>query len=227
MPGLDSPQFKDYAFRVKKTKHGTTASVAKIDHKLAYTEHLGSMDIYHDRTGNEQNQRDINAYPENQRHGMNTDHDTGQRSWSGGNMDSDKPYVGWAGIAKVPGHSRLLQGLAAVLVHEHGSMPAADNALSDTGARLARGTARKYGMKGGSYNPEMESGFTELSEESVRREAESSWRRAEVTHTQKGGKQYSAAQASSIATDMDQQYRVTPKKKASDTPIHPDQLKLL
>lgn len=228
MPGLDSPQFKDYKFRVSDNHYGTSVAVAGVD-EFGHDDPVGSMDFY--RANHEsanRMQRYINDPEDFSKHYAREDVSTGQMGWRGGTMDAQHDYVGWAGMADVPGKHRLLQGLAAIGVKHHGSMPRADNLLSDDGARLARGAARKYGMQPQEANQELEGGFSYEGrdrEDTVRSNARGTW----STATGRRSLEYSAADAQVAIKQMDEKYRVRPEtqKAPEQTPVNPDQLRLL
>jgi hypothetical protein len=246
MPGLDSPQFKDYHFRVENTPHGIRTAVARQvptpegwNPDQPHYEAVGSLDIHTDRPFNESEQEVISGGGRQRRYYSNAhgvaEEKSGQLTWTGGNMNSDNPHVGWAGIAKdVPGHSRLLMGLAALAVHEHGSMPKADSNLSETGSRLARGAARKYGMEPGADNPEMEGRFDSM-DYSVKADAESNWKSIHPGNIYEspmgreyGSHQLTAAQVAPIVKKMNETYRVRPDRPTTDEiQIHPGQQTLL
>jgi hypothetical protein len=162
-------------------------------------------------------------------------------------MDPYPAEVGWLGASKdLP--KMAFRGMIATAVHAHGAMPAADTTMSEPGARMARGAAKKYGMKGTKGNPEMRAtfpGYGEHAEHTVRDAAHDSWSQydADVAtekhyadllggrtglkmDTTRNWQHYDNKQAHEVVQAMDEKYRKS-KTTPKVPPVHPDQMKLL
>lgn len=91
----------------------------------------------------------------------------GQMRFVGGVFGGAKPYaapngdvvdyIGWLHVDQ--GHERALGGMLGVGITAHGEIPHADSELSSHGSRIAKTSARRYGIKGHPHNPDMEPSF--------------------------------------------------------------------
>lgn len=221
MPDLSHPQFKDHVFRVSsKTPYGLEAVVAKRleDGSVAPLGSLLTSVPFSERQQANTDQEFINDPETRMTQPVYEDPD-GQGRWGGGNMDPHPDHVAWLGMKRTPGGSHLLQGLAAIATLHNGHMPAADATLSTDGAREARGAMRKYGMKPHPKNAMAYGSFTYDDSPSERDEvavegAASAWRSSQSSDgsLDKYWTEYSAAQAHEVVKEMDQKYRVVPRK---------------
>lgn len=248
MKQLNDNQFSGYEFRVNSDVMSTSASVAHEG------EPLGSISIY--RPGfyaAETDQKAINQGRSRHRTGeerIEGDTRTGvsggspnysaQQRWTGGMMDPYPAEVGWLGASSaLP--KMAFRGMIATAVHAHGSVPAADTTMSEPGARMARGAAKKYGMKGTSGNPDMRAtfpGYGEHSDQTVRDAASDSWTQYDadvetekhyaeigypVTPT-RNWQTFNNRQAHEVVQAMDEKYRKKAPPKTS--PLSPGQMGL-
>lgn len=176
MPDLGSDQFKDYRFRAYSDKDRTLSVVSRVNSYGPETP-LGSMAITRDSDRSTlRNDAQVGMNRSGSSHGWDEEAN-GQQRWVGGNMEPNRPdRVSWLALDKDAPRT-LLKGMMALGVARHGSVPAADYELSQYGAKISQGAARKYGVKGHPSNPEMSKSFTygdgdNEYDESARNEAE-------------------------------------------------------
>jgi hypothetical protein len=154
---------------------------------------------------------------------------SGQRRWAGGNMDPVSNRVSWLGLTQ-DAPKTLLKGLMGLGVAMHGSVPVADYDLSQHGAKIAQGVARKYGVKGHPHNPEMSPSFSyDFESADVGREADEAAAQVAVGHWANSNystqwRSFTPTQVGDITRGVEQEHlgkQFTPRAS-----VHPGQGKL-
>lgn len=130
-------QFKDFLYRVRRNPQGTAVAVAGIRKSDDHPMPVASFFIHA-------------SVPSSDPVTIAED-DSGQRHWTGGEFTPKPSYASWLGMGDFPvGRRRqaeILSNMMAIGVHHHGSIPVADEALSVSGARIARGLSERYGLQ--------------------------------------------------------------------------------
>lgn len=169
MPNINPDQFDNYRFEtVYDPDMNVTASRASVYGNNSGRWHpVASMKINgYQRSRNESEQQLINAGLDH--HGIGSD-PNGQLKWTGGMMNDSIDKVSWLGMDKeglsTRDQSNILKGMFGTAVQTHGSIPHADNELSEAGSRISKAMNRRYGLKPHPRNPTMEPNLSWLDDE--------------------------------------------------------------
>lgn len=98
-------------------------------------------------------------------HGVATE-PGGQMRWTGGTMNDAIDKVSWLGMetseSAIPKRMRphILRAMLGVAVDSHGSVPHADEELSQYGSNISRAMNRRYGIPPHPNNPTMKPSFS-------------------------------------------------------------------
>lgn len=173
MSKVSPDQFKNYSFETGEDKNAGTRNVivSKTSDKHSFELPVASMTIDDSqRLENKKEQELINSR-------VITHHvheePSGQLRWGGGMMEDSIAKVSWLGMDKdaIPARHQphVLRAMLGVGVEAHGSVPHADDVLSDDGSATARAMNRRYGVKPHPKNIEMEANLpVSLSNDTVR-----------------------------------------------------------
>lgn len=159
-------QFKKFTYLVKADPNRTDVVVAHVSESGVHKP-IGSLGIRHDdmddMENNEYEQQIINDELARHRYEITEEQSgqlPGQMRWAGGHMNPiDPSHVDWIGLDLETAPPSVLARMMSIGVRHHGKLPHADFSLSQHGERIARGMARKYGMKGHPRNPDMQRTF--------------------------------------------------------------------
>lgn len=235
MKRLSDEQFKDYRFVTgsENSVYGSSDAIMVSPGGDA----VGSILVTHNQMGRNNIQRRINMGSSEHHGTVNADPSEGQipgqRRWDGGNFDSIDPHVSFMGVHTDHRHPALVAGLVAAVVGERGGhVPMADSELSEDGSRIAKGMARRFGVRGHPKNPDMDqtlnwgTNTTADTNRLVTGHADARYRmllnreaREETTL-----RTWTPAEAEAVANELEAKHSTRPRKQP--TVVNEDQMRL-